>query len=102
MKIKEEEKVKYLRIDNEGEYRNDKFLQFYKDECITSHFTIPKTHQQNGVVETMNKTLLEKEMSMRLHTRLPKSFWEEVVNHACYVVNRSPSKALNSKVAEKV
>lgn len=36
------------------------FYNFYKDEGITSHFTIPKTHQQNGVVERMNKTLLGK------------------------------------------
>ena len=77
-------KVKYLRIDNGCEYRNGKFLQFCKNEGITRHFTVPKTPQQNGVAERMNKTLLERARSWRLHEGLPKSFWAEAVNHTCY------------------
>ena len=33
---------------------------------------------------------------------LPESFWAKSVNHAAYLVNRSPSKLLNFKCAEEV
>ena len=95
-------KVKYLRSDNGGEYRYHKFLQLCKDEDITRHSTIPKTPRQDGVVECINGTLLERPSSMRLHPNLPKSFWAEVVNHAYVVVNRSPSVALDCRVREDV
>ena len=95
-------KIKYLRTDNGGEYNESKFLQFCKDEGIIRHFTVKKTPQQNGVAERFNRTLLERARSMRLHAWLPKSFWAEAVNHACFVINRSPSRALDSKSAEEV
>ena len=36
--------------------------------------TIPRTPQQNGVAERMNRTLNECVRSMRLHVGLPKTF----------------------------
>ena len=95
-------KIKCLRSDNGGEYRDKKFLQLCKDEGITRHFTVKKTPQQNGVAERMNRTLMEKERSMRFHAGLPEEFWAEAANHACYLINRSPSRAINFKCAEEV
>ncbi|KAH9698452.1 Integrase catalytic domain-containing protein [Citrus sinensis] len=57
-------KVKRLRSDNGGEYKNDPFLQICQDEGIVRHFTIRDTPQQNGVAECMNQTILEKVRSM--------------------------------------
>ena len=45
----------------------------------------------------MNRTLLEKTKAMLKTTDLAKSFWAEGVNTACYVINRSPSIAINLK-----
>jgi hypothetical protein len=50
----------------------------------------------------MNRTLLERARSMRLQAGLPKQFWAEAVNTACFIVNRSPSAKLDGKVAEEV
>ena len=33
---------------------------------------------------------------------LPKNFWAEAVNMACYLINRSPRASLAGKVAEEV
>lgn len=53
-----------------------------------------KTPQQNGVAERMNKTLLERARCMLSNAGLSKEFWAEVVNMACYLVNWSPSTAI--------
>ena len=61
-----------------------------------------KTPQQKGAAERMNRTLMERERSMRFHAGLPNVFWAEAVNHACYLVNRSPSRVLDYECAEEV
>ncbi|KAL0561699.1 hypothetical protein IC582_002139 [Cucumis melo] len=45
----------------------------------------------------MNKTLLERTRAMLGATGLKKVFWVEVVNTACYIVNCSPSTAIELK-----
>ncbi|PKA55182.1 Retrovirus-related Pol polyprotein from transposon TNT 1-94 [Apostasia shenzhenica] len=94
--------IKVLRTDNGGEYTSKEFQDFCLKEGITRHFTIPNTPQQNGVAERMNRTLLERERCMRLFAGLSKSFWAESVNTTYYLVNRSPSLALELKSPEEV
>ncbi len=38
---------------------------------------------------------------MRLHARLPKSFWVEALNTAVYLVNHGPSVPLNMQLPEE-
>ena len=67
-------KVKCLRSDNGGEYKDRGFSEYCAAQGIRMENTISGTPQQNGVVEHMNRTLNERARSMRLHTRLPKTF----------------------------
>ena len=67
-------KVKCLRSDNGGEYIDGGFSEYYTAQGIRMENTIPRTPQQNGVAECMNKTLNERARSMRLHAGLPKAF----------------------------
>ncbi|KAE8729592.1 putative Leucine-rich repeat protein kinase family protein [Hibiscus syriacus] len=60
-------------------------------------FTVENTPQQNGVAEQMNRTLLERTRAMLRDVGLEKSFWEEAVNTACYLMNRAPSTAIELK-----
>jgi hypothetical protein len=60
------------------------------------------TPQQNGVVERMNQTLMERARSMINNANLQKELWAEAVSIACYLVNRSPSVAINCKIPEEV
>nr|GEU58573.1 Gag-Pol polyprotein [Tanacetum cinerariifolium] len=64
---------------------------------IKRQFTTAYTPQQNGVAGHMNKTLLERARAMLATTSLGKPFWAEAVNTACYVINRSPSTAVELK-----
>ncbi|KAE8674685.1 putative ribonuclease H protein [Hibiscus syriacus] len=56
----------------------------------------------NGVAERMNRSLKERARCLRLNTGLPKHFWAEAVNMACYLINRSPKALLAGKVVEEV
>ena len=67
-------KVKCLRSDNGGEYIDGRFSEYCTTQGIRMEKTIPRTPQQNGMAERMNKTLNEHARSMRLHAGLPKTF----------------------------
>ena len=95
-------KIKYLRIDNGLECRDKEFIRFCELEGITRHFIVKGTPQQNGVAERMNKTLAERARCMRLNAGLPKVLWAETVNIASFIINRSPSSAIDFKIPEEV
>ena len=90
-------KVKRLRSDNGGEYKNDPFLQIYQDKGIVRQFTVRDTPQQNGVAERMNRTILEKVQCMLSNAGLGKEFWAEAVVYACHLINRLPSTAIQGR-----
>ena len=71
--------VKVLRSDNGGEYTSSEFDEFLKQEGIKHELTIPKSPEQNGVAEWMNRTLVEKVRSILADSHLPKSFWAEAL-----------------------
>ncbi|KAA0043826.1 putative gag-pol polyprotein [Cucumis melo var. makuwa] len=95
-------KVKYLRTDNGLEFVNNKFNQFCKSEGITRHFTVTYTPQQNGLAERFNRTIMERTRCLLTNASLPLKFWGEAAQTACYLINRSPSTALNLKTPQEV
>ena len=95
-------KLKCLRSDNGGEYINGGFREFCAENGIRMEKTIPRTPQQNGVAERMNRTLNERARSMRLHAGLPETFWADAVNTAAYLINRGPSVPLEFRIPEEV
>ncbi|KAK4325723.1 hypothetical protein Pmani_003666 [Petrolisthes manimaculis] len=90
-------KIKILRTDNGGEYKSNDFEQYLIDEGVRHEYTIPKTPEQNGVSERMNRTLVEQIRAMLIDSGLPHRFWAEALSTACYLKNRSPARALNGK-----
>jgi hypothetical protein len=94
--------IKCLRTDNGGEFTSKEFENYCKEVGIERHKTIVYTPQQNGVVECMNMTLLERARSMLSNAKLQQELWEEAVFTTCYLVNRSPSTAINCKIPEEV
>ena len=49
----------------------------------------------------MNKTIMERARSMRLHARLPLSMWAKAVNTAIYLINRGPSTPLGCGIPQE-
>ena len=91
-----------LRTYNGGELCKKEFDDLCKKCGITWQNTTPYTPQKNGVAERMNRTLMEKARSMLSGTGLGQEFWAEAVETACYLVNRSPSSALEDKNPHEV
>lgn len=87
-------KLKVLRTDNGGEYTSKEFDAFLKTEGVRHELTVPKTPEQNGVAERMNRTLVETVRSMLADAKLPQKFWAEALATAVYLRNRSPTKAV--------
>nr|GEV16995.1 hypothetical protein [Tanacetum cinerariifolium] len=103
-------KVKIIRCDNEGEFRNKKMNDFCLQNEIKREFSNVGTPQQNGVAERRNRTLIEVARTMLVDAKLPVTFWAEAVNTACYVQNRvlvnkshnkTPYELFNGKFEEK-
>ncbi|GJU96646.1 retrovirus-related pol polyprotein from transposon TNT 1-94 [Tanacetum coccineum] len=84
-----EVRVKELRSNNEIEFRNHKLEEFCDEKGISHNFSSPCTPEQNGVAERINRTLIEATRTMLNSAKLPKQFWGEAVNTACYTQNRS-------------
>lgn len=56
--------------------------------------TVPRTPQQNGVVERKNRTIRNMARTMLPSQCMPKEFWAEAVACAVYLSNRSPTRSL--------
>ena len=94
-------KLKCLKSDNGGDYCSHEF----EDNCSTNGIhrqkIVPRTPQENGVAERMNRTIMERARSMRLNARLPLHMWAEVVNTIVYLINRGPSTPLGCGIPEE-
>nr|GEW17605.1 hypothetical protein [Tanacetum cinerariifolium] len=81
-------KVKIIRCDNKGEFRNKEMNDFCLRNWIKREFSNARTPQQNGVAERRNRTLIDATRTMLADAKLHVTFGAEGVNTACYVQNR--------------
>ena len=88
------QKLKALRTDNGGEYMSTEFQTYLKKEGVRHELTVPKTPEQNGVAERMNRTLAEGVRAMLADARLPHRFWAEALSTTVYLRKRSPAMAV--------
>ena len=84
------------------EFCSDEFNTLCKKEGIFRHQSIRHTPQRNGVAKRMNRTLMENVRCMLSYAQLRKYFWGEVVFTTCYLINRSPSVAIERKTPQEV
>ncbi|GJS48739.1 ribonuclease H-like domain-containing protein, partial [Tanacetum coccineum] len=77
-----------IRCENGTEFKNMVMNQFCEMKGIKREFIVARTPQQNGLAERKNRTLIEAARTILADSKLPTTFWAEVVNTACYVQNR--------------
>lgn len=71
--------------------------QFLSSHGILHQTSCVGTPQQNGVAERKNRDLLEKTRALMFQMNVPKKFWSQGVKTAAYLINRLPSRILDSK-----
>nr|GEU34543.1 retrovirus-related Pol polyprotein from transposon TNT 1-94 [Tanacetum cinerariifolium] len=100
-------KVKIIRYDNKGEFKNKEMNESCTKKEIRREFSNARTPQQNGVAERRNRTLIKAARTMLADAKLPVTFWAEAVNTACYVQdmvlenksqNKTPYELFNSRI----
>ncbi|GJW87565.1 retrovirus-related pol polyprotein from transposon TNT 1-94 [Tanacetum coccineum] len=68
-----------IRTDNGTEFVNKTLYDYYESVGIFYQKTVPRTPQQNGVVERRNRTLIEAARTMLIFSKAPMFLWAEVV-----------------------
>ncbi|KAE8695371.1 hypothetical protein F3Y22_tig00110718pilonHSYRG00113 [Hibiscus syriacus] len=89
-------KIKRLRTDNGGEYKNDPFLKVCEEEGIVRHFTV-RVHHNRMECRAYEPDISGEGSCMLSNAGLGKEFWAEALVYACHLVNRLPSTAIGGK-----
>jgi hypothetical protein len=94
--IQSGERLCYLVSDN-GELRSNDMARWCAERGITHLFTAPHTSAQNGRVERLHRTLMNKARAMRLSCDAPLQMWDEFILTASYLSTLTASKAANDR-----
>jgi hypothetical protein len=92
-------KLRVLRTDNGGEFTTTKFTLYCANEVVQRHYSASYSPQQNGVVERCKQTVVGMARALLKQRGMLAVFWGEAVVMAAYILNRSPTKALNGRTS---
>ncbi|GJZ85057.1 retrovirus-related pol polyprotein from transposon TNT 1-94 [Tanacetum coccineum] len=81
--------VRYIHTNNGTEFVNQVLTEYYDSVGIFHQKLVPRTPQQNDVVERRNHTLVEAARTMLIFSKALMFLWAEVIATACYTQNRS-------------
>jgi len=90
-------KIKFLRLDNGGEFISKYFMEFYNEHGIKRQFSVARTPQKNGAVERKN-IIVQKMAKTRLKdSKLGNFFWVQEVHTIVHILNRGILRSNNEK-----
>jgi transposase InsO family protein len=72
--------IKKVRNGNGLELKNARIDEYCDDKGIKHEFSSKYTPKQNGIVERMNRTLIDIARSMLAEYNVPDSYWVEAIN----------------------
>jgi transposase InsO family protein len=95
-------KLRVLRTDNGGEFTVAGFMLYCADEGVQRHYSALYSPHQNGVVERHNQTVIGMARALLKQRGMTAVFGGETMVMAVYILNRSPTKALNGRTSYEV
>jgi hypothetical protein len=79
--------VKVIRSDNE--LNKGRTQAWIREQGISFEPLAPDTHNQNGRAERSGGVIMAKARSIRIRAKLSHDLWQETVNTAVYLYNRT-------------
>ena len=73
-------------------YLSDNFTHHLQSKCTEQKLTTYDTPEYNGIVEQLNKTLVEHVQTILHDSGLLKNLWGEALLHVVWVKNRSATR----------
>jgi hypothetical protein len=94
-RVKESGKqVKRFCTDGGGEYTSQKFAEYLQSEGIPKETRTPYSPHSHGVVEQVNRTIMERVRCMLDSARPFKKYWAVAVSVTVKLENRTPTRSV--------
>jgi transposase InsO family protein len=90
-------RLKEVRSDKEGEFMSSDFKELCDKHGIKREYTIPRTTQQNGVVERQNRTMQQMARSMMNEKNIGQTYWVEAIHAEVHVLNKAHLRPQSDK-----
>jgi GAG-pre-integrase domain/Integrase core domain len=87
---------KRIYTDRGGEYISGDLQRWLASKGIVHEMSVPRTPQENGKAERLNRTLAERVRSMLFQYNLPKSLWAHALVYAATLHNVGLNTRLGS------
>jgi transposase InsO family protein len=82
-------RLKEVRSDRGGQFMSSDFKELCDKHGIKREYTIPRTPQQNGVVERQNRTVEKMARSMMNEKNIGQTYWVEGIHTIVHVHNKA-------------
>ncbi|KAD3642096.1 hypothetical protein E3N88_31320 [Mikania micrantha] len=102
IELKLGKKIKGLITDNGGEFNSQNFRDLCSKTGMCHLLTAPYSPQQNGVMESRNSFVMGMTRCLLKAMNLPQDMWGEGVSQAIYILNRTPTKAIETTPYEAI
>jgi hypothetical protein len=90
-------RIKAVTSDRGGETMSRDFKEFYNKHGIKREYTIPRTPQQNGVVERQNRIVQQMARSMMNEKNIGQTYWVEAIHTTIHVLNKAHLRPQSDK-----
>lgn len=91
-------KIRALRSDNGGEYDNNAFNEYLKENGIDRQFTVAYNPQMNGNAERINRSDAEAARAALIGRNLSIRFWPRALAVGSHHKNRIPHSAIGHRI----
>ena len=94
-------RVLFWRADKGGECTSEAFKHYCLETGITQKFAATNTPQQNGVFESVGRTLCSMVRCLFVDSGLPPKLWGELILTTVYLCNRMPHSGIDMETPFK-
>ncbi|CAI7810258.1 unnamed protein product [Closterium sp. NIES-53] len=96
------EKLKICQSDGAAEFRSKETQDYLAKKGIEHHVSLPYAHQQQGVAERTNRTLMTKVRALMKQSKLPPTYWTYAMHLAVRLHNLLSTTTITANSSPQV